>query len=92
MFMNYTSYVPGYLYPILEQLVVPPTYTPHFIGNLFLIVVQPVTSKDKQYVQQHVITPIPTIEHVNNNLPIHVPGDSTHQPLDGSQLGDSHVG
>jgi hypothetical protein len=23
MFMNYTSYVPGYLYPILEQLVVP---------------------------------------------------------------------
>jgi hypothetical protein len=54
-------------------------------------VVQPVTSKDRQYVQ-HVITPIPTIEHVNTNLPIHVPRASTHQPLDGSQLGDSHGG
>jgi hypothetical protein len=92
MFMNYTSYVPRYVYPILEQLVVPPTYTPHSIGNLFIIVVQPVTNKDRQYVQQKIITAIPTIEHVNTNLPTHVPRGFAHQPPNGSQLGDSHGG
>jgi hypothetical protein len=34
MFRNYTSYVPRYVYHVLEQLV-PPTYTPHSIGNQF---------------------------------------------------------
>jgi hypothetical protein len=31
--MNYTCYVPRYVYPILEQLVVPPTYIPYVVGN-----------------------------------------------------------
>jgi hypothetical protein len=33
IFRKYIGYVPGYVYPILEQLVVPPTHTPHFVGN-----------------------------------------------------------
>ncbi len=33
IFRNYTSYVPRNVYPVLEQLVIPPTYTPYSIGN-----------------------------------------------------------
>ncbi len=51
IFKNYTCYVPGYVpgnvYPALEQLVVPPTYIPYSVGNQFSIMVQLVTSKEK---------------------------------------------
>ncbi len=33
IFRNYTSYVLKYVCPILEQHGVPPTYTPHYVGN-----------------------------------------------------------
>ncbi len=33
IFRNYTSYVPRNVYPVLQQLVVPPTYIPYYIGN-----------------------------------------------------------
>ncbi len=56
IFKNYTSYVHGSVYLILEQLVVPPTYIPYLVGNQFPIVVQLVTNKDK-----HVITLVLTI-------------------------------
>ncbi len=50
IFRNYVGYVLGNVYPILEQLIVPPTYILYFIGNQFPIMVQPVTNKDKQHV------------------------------------------
>jgi hypothetical protein len=31
---NYIGYVPGNVYQVLEQLVVPSTYIPYFVGNL----------------------------------------------------------
>jgi len=46
IFKNYIGYVLRNVYPILEQHVIPPTYISYFIGNQFLIVVQPVISKD----------------------------------------------
>jgi len=60
IFRNYTSYVSGNVYLILEQLVVPLTYIPYLVGNQFPIVVQLVTNKDKELIQQHVITPMLT--------------------------------
>ncbi len=33
IFRNYIGYVLGNVYPILEQPIVPPTYTPYFVGN-----------------------------------------------------------
>jgi len=33
IFRNYRGYVPRYVYPMLEQPVVPPTYIPHYVGN-----------------------------------------------------------
>jgi hypothetical protein len=33
IFRNYIGYVPRNVYPVLEQHVVPPTYTPYFVGN-----------------------------------------------------------
>ncbi len=33
MFRNYTCYILKYVYLIPKQLIVPPTYTPHSIGN-----------------------------------------------------------
>jgi hypothetical protein len=33
IFRNYIGYVPGNVYLILKQLIVPPTYTPYLIGN-----------------------------------------------------------
>jgi hypothetical protein len=56
IFMNYTGFIPGNVYPIHKQLVVPPTHIPYFVGNQFPIMVQPVTSKNRQPVQQLVIT------------------------------------
>jgi hypothetical protein len=50
IFRNYKSYVHGYVYPILEQLVVPTIYTSHFVGNQFPIMVQLVTNIDRQLV------------------------------------------
>jgi hypothetical protein len=47
IFRNYISYVPGNVYPIPEQPIVPPTYIPHFIGNQFLTMVQLMTSRDR---------------------------------------------
>jgi hypothetical protein len=34
IFRNYIGYVPGNVYQVLEQLVVPSTYIPYFVGNL----------------------------------------------------------
>jgi hypothetical protein len=33
IFKNYTGYVLGNVYLVLEQPNVPPTYTPYFVGN-----------------------------------------------------------
>ncbi len=44
IFKNYTSYV----YLVLEQPLVPPTYIPNFVGNQFLIIVQPMINEDRQ--------------------------------------------
>ncbi len=54
--------------------------------------VQLVTSKDFQVIQQHVIAPVPTTTHVNTNLPTYVSKGCTPQPLDGGQHGDSFGG
>ncbi len=89
IFRNYTSYVNGNVYPIIKQHVVPLTYIPYFVGNQFPIMVQLMTSKDKQPIQQLVNAPIPTTIQVITNLPTYVPRGSAHQPLDGRQLGDS---
>ncbi len=89
IFRNYIGYIPRNVYLILKQHVVPPTYIPYFVGNQFPIVVQLVTSKERQLVQQLVIAPIPTIVQVTTNLLTYVPRGSAHQPLDGGQLGNS---
>jgi len=47
--------------PNTEQLVVPPTYTPYSIGSQFPTMIQPMTNKGKQPVQQPITAPIPTI-------------------------------
>jgi hypothetical protein len=47
IFRNYIGYVPRYVYPVSEQPIAPPTYTPHFVGNQLPIMVQLVTSRDK---------------------------------------------
>jgi hypothetical protein len=51
IFRNYIGYVLGNVYLVPEQLVVPPTYIPNFVGNQFPILVQLVINKDKQLVQ-----------------------------------------
>jgi hypothetical protein len=51
--------------------------------------VQLVTNKDKQPIQQPVIALILTIIQVTTNLPTYVPKGFTHQPLDGGQPRDS---
>jgi hypothetical protein len=33
IFKNYTGYVAKYVYPIPKHPIVPPTFTPHFVGN-----------------------------------------------------------
>jgi hypothetical protein len=50
IFRNYTCYVLRNVYPVPEQPIVPPTYIPNFVGNQFPIMVQPMTSKDRQHV------------------------------------------
>jgi hypothetical protein len=52
--------------------------------------VQLVTNKDKQHVQQLVTTLMPTIVQVTISLPTHIPKGYNHQPPNGGQLGDSH--
>jgi hypothetical protein len=47
IFKNYTCYVPRYVYPVLEQPIVPPTHTPHSIGNQFPTMVQPIINMDR---------------------------------------------
>jgi hypothetical protein len=50
IFRNYIYYVLGNMYAILKQHVVPPTYRPYSVGNQFPIMVQLVTSNDRQHV------------------------------------------
>jgi len=78
IFRNYIVYVPENVYLVLEQPIVPPTYIPNSIGNQFFIVVQPMTNKDKQLVQQLVTTSMPTTIHVTTSLPTSVPKCSNH--------------
>ncbi len=51
IFRNYTCYVTKNVYPISKQPIVPPTYILNYVGNQFPTVVQPVISKDRQFVQ-----------------------------------------
>jgi hypothetical protein len=51
MFRNYIGYVFRYEYPVPKQHVVPPTYTPHLVGNQFPKMVHPITNKDREHVQ-----------------------------------------
>ncbi len=51
--------------------------------------VQPMTSKDKQLVQQPIIALVPTNVQVTTNLPIYVCRWFDHQPLHGGQPRDS---
>jgi len=51
-------------------------------------VVQLIASKDRQPIQQLVITLVPTIVQVTTSLPTYVPKGFVHQPLDEGQLGD----
>ncbi len=90
IFKNYIGYVSGNVYPIPEQTIVLPTYTPYFVGNQFPTMVQLVISRDIQLVQQPITTPIPTIVHVITSLPSYVPRGFAHQPLDGGQPEDLH--
>jgi hypothetical protein len=60
IFRSYIGYVFGNVYPVLEQPVVPPTFIPYFIGNQFPTMLQLVTNKDRQHVQQLVTTQVPT--------------------------------
>jgi hypothetical protein len=54
--------------------------------------VQPFTRKDRQHVQQLVITLMPTIVQVTTSLPTYVPKCYDHQRTDGGQLGNSPKG
>ncbi len=49
-------------------------------------------SKDRQLIQQPVITSMPTTIQVTISLPTHIPIGSNHQPLDGRQLGGNPPG
>jgi len=51
--------------------------------------IQLVTNKDRQPIQQLIIALVPTTIQVTTNLPTYVPKGFTHQPLDGGQPGDS---
>jgi hypothetical protein len=88
IFKNYIGYVPGNVYSIPEQPVVPPTYTPYFVGNQFLTMVQIVSNKDRQ----HVIAPISTILLDTTSLLTYITIGFIHQPLDGGQPRDSPRG
>jgi hypothetical protein len=52
-------------------------------------VIQPVTNRDKQLIQQLVTTLVPTTIQVNTSLLIYVPTSFAHRPLDGGQPRDS---
>jgi len=51
MFRNYMGYVPRYEYLVLEKPIVPPTHTPHFVGNKFLKMVHLIINRDRELVQ-----------------------------------------
>jgi hypothetical protein len=67
---------------IVPNVFVPPTYIPYFIGNQFPTMVQPMTNKDRQHVQQLVNAPFLTTIQVSTKFPTYVPRGFTHQPLD----------
>jgi hypothetical protein len=92
IFRNYTCFVPGIVYRIPEQPIVPPTYIPFLVGNQFPTVVQPLTNRDKQPIQQLVTVLVPTTIQVTTSLPTHIPRGCDHQPLDGEQPRDSPRG
>jgi hypothetical protein len=50
MFRNYIGYVFGYVYIVPKQPIVPLVYAPHFVGNQFPIMVQPITSRGRSFV------------------------------------------
>jgi hypothetical protein len=54
--------------------------------------VQPMSSKDKQSVQQPIIASMPTTIHVTISLTTHIPKGSYHKPPDERQPGDSPRG
>jgi hypothetical protein len=54
--------------------------------------VQPMTSKDIQSVQQLVITSMPTTIHVTTSLLTHIPKSFDHKPPNGRQPGNSPRG
>ncbi len=89
IFNNYIGYVPRYVYLIREQHIVPPTYTPDYVGNQCLIMVQLITNRDRGIICEQVIALIPTTVHVNINLPTQVLRGFAHQTSNGGQLGDS---
>jgi hypothetical protein len=47
--------------------------------------VQPMTSKNKQFIQQPIIASMPTAIHVTISLPSHIPKGSYHKPPNGRQ-------
>jgi hypothetical protein len=51
--------------------------------------VQLMTNRDRQHVQQHVTAPVLIIVHGNTNLPTYVPRGFAHQPPEGGQPRDS---
>ncbi len=72
IFRNYTRYVPRNVYPVIEQPIVPLTYIPNFVGNQFHTMVQLVTGKDMQPIQQPITASMLTIVHVTTSLPTYV--------------------
>jgi len=72
------------VYPIPEQLVVPPTYMLYFVSNQFFTM--------DQLVINPIIVSVPTTIQIITNLPTHIPKGSNHQPLDGGQPKDSLKG
>jgi hypothetical protein len=85
VFKNYITYVPRNVYLVSEQHVVPPSYIPYSIGNKFLTMVQPMTNKDKQFVQQPITTLVSTTVQVTISLPTYVHRGSAHHPPNGGQ-------
>jgi hypothetical protein len=78
IFRNYTCYVHENVYLVFEQPIIQPTYIPYSVGNQCLTMVQPVTNKDRQHVQQPITTPIPTNVWVTTSLPTYVPQGFIH--------------
>jgi len=71
IFRNPIGYIPRLyvMYLVLEQLVIPPIYTPHIVGNQFTIMIQLVVNKDKGPIQQQIIASMTSI--ITINIEIH---------------------